>query len=45
VVRMLCLQCKTYASAVQAGTLLTLFFAWNISEKFEELEVKQSVIS
>jgi len=29
---------------VQAGVLLTLFFAWNVSQAFEELDVKQSVV-
>jgi len=36
------------ASAVQAGALLTLFFAWNVmrsvSLMFKELEAKQSII-
>ena len=35
---------ETYVSAVQAGALLTLFFAWNVSQMFEELEVKRSVM-
>ena len=30
--------------AVQEGALLTLFFAWNASQTFKELEVKQSVM-
>jgi len=38
------LQCETYVSAEQAGALLTLFFAWNISQTFKELEAKQSVM-
>ena len=29
---------------MQAGVLLTLFFAWNVSQAFEELEVKRSVV-
>ena len=29
---------------MQAGVFLMLFFAWNSSQTFEELEVKQSVI-
>jgi len=29
---------------VLAGALLTLFFAWNISQTFEELEAKQSLV-
>jgi len=29
---------------MQAGVLLTLFFAWNGSQTFEELEVKRSVM-
>ena len=28
---MLWLQCETWASAVLAGALLTLFFAWNVT--------------
>ena len=31
-------------SSVQAGVLLTLFFAWNGSQTFNELLVKQSVM-
>ena len=31
-------------SAVQAGALLTLFFAWIVSQTFEELETKRSVM-
>jgi len=29
---------------VQAGALLTLFFAWNISQTFKELEAKRGVM-
>ena len=29
---------------MQATALLTLFFAWNISQTFEELEAKRSVM-
>ena len=43
-VRVLWLQCETYASAVQAGALLMLFFAWNVSQMFKELEAKQSIM-
>jgi len=43
-VHALWLWCETYVSAVQAAELLTLFFAWNVSQMFEELEVKQSVM-
>ena len=39
-VRTLWLQCDTWASAVVAGALLTLFFAWNVSQKLKELEKK-----
>ena len=28
---------------MQAGELLTLFFAWNVSQTFDELEVKRSI--
>jgi len=35
---------KSTVSAVQAGLLLTLFFAWNGSQTFKELEVKQSIM-
>jgi len=38
------LWCETLTSAVQAGALLTLFFAWNVSQTLEELEAKQSVM-
>ena len=29
---------------MQAGALFALFFAWNISQMFEELEVKRSIM-
>ena len=29
---------------MQAGALFALFFAWNVSQTFEELEAKQSVM-
>ena len=29
---------------MQAGVLLTLFFAWNISQMFEELEAKRTAM-
>ena len=29
---------------MQAGALLALFFAWNASQIFEELEAKQSIM-
>ena len=29
---------------MQAGALLVVFFAWNVSQMFEELEAKQSVM-
>ena len=29
-----------WVSAVQAGALFALFFAWNVSQMFEELEAK-----
>ena len=38
------LRCETWASVVQAGALHTLFFGRNVSQMFEELEVKRSVI-
>jgi len=28
---------------VQAGELLTLFFAWNVSQMFDELEAKRTI--
>ena len=31
-------------SAVLAGVLLMLFFAWNVSQTFEELGMKQNVM-
>jgi len=42
VVRMLWLQCKTWASAVLAGLLYSLLGM--LPKVFEELEVKQSVV-
>jgi len=35
---------ETQVNAVQAGALLMLFFAWNGSKTFKELEVKRSVM-
>ena len=29
---------------MQAGALLVLFFAWNVSQTFKELETKQSIM-
>jgi len=43
-VRALWLRCETYISTVQAGALLEIFFAWNVSQMFKELEAKQSVM-
>ena len=43
-VRTLWLRCETWISAVLAGTLLMLFFAWNGSQMFEELKAKRSVM-
>ena len=40
---MLFMLCTT-VSALQAGALLVLFLAWNISQTFEEVEAKRSVM-
>ena len=32
-----------FYGVVQAGVLVTLFFAWNVGQMFEELEVKRSI--
>ena len=44
VIHVLWLWCKAWATAVLAGAFLIFFFAWNVSQMFEELEVKQSVV-
>ena len=42
-VHALWLQYETQVSAVQARALVALFFVWNASPAFEELEMKQNV--